>query len=84
MRVQLPLAPPLEPVLISFSPYMREVVGSSPTVAARVTCNDVAQLGERLLLVWSKFGVVAQLGEHLSGRQEVAGSIPVDSTKIPC
>ena len=25
-------------------------------------------------------GVVAQLGEHLSGRQEVTGSIPVNST----
>ena len=29
-------------------------------------------------------GVVAQLGEHLSGRQEVAGSIPVNSTIFLC
>ena len=28
----------------------------------------------------SRVGVVAQLGEHLSGRQEVTGSIPVNST----
>ena len=54
----------------------REVVGSSPTSAV----GTVAQLGERLLTVWSKFGVVAQLGEHLSGRQEVASSMLVDST----
>ena len=29
------------------------------------------------------YGVVAQLGEHLSGRQEVASSILVDSTIYP-
>lgn len=31
-------------------------------------------------VILSRRGVVAQLGEHLSGRQEVTGSIPVNST----
>ncbi len=29
------------------------------------------------------FGAIAQLGERLHGMQEVSGSIPLSSTKIP-
>ena len=33
-------------------------------------------------LLKSKYGVVAQLGEHLPCKQDVEGSIPSDSTRI--
>ena len=31
----------------------------------------------------AKFGALAQLGERLHGMQEVRGSIPLGSTKLP-
>ena len=77
-RVQLPLDPPLEPVLISTFRMTRE------RSLVRVQPGNLvvsSSVGRALINSLVNFGVVAHLGEHLISIQEVASSILVDSTK---
>ena len=59
--------------------YLEKEYGK--TLSEKCVDNKEWPVLEKPLFKYPKHGVVAQLGERLNGIQEVAGSIPVSSTR---